>query len=486
MALRVFNYLSHEFERFRPSDSDRVSLCVCGPTVHDHAHLGHARTYIAMDAIVRYLRFRGYRVRYVRHIIDVGKTLSTGEDRIVRAAKREGVAPAELSESYARSFEDDMDALRVLRPTFTPRATGHILDAIVWIRDLVERGYGYEVDGNVFFSVDAFPSFGKLSKHRIGRAGTDGATGPSTQRRNPADFPLWRKAGPGHTLSWPSPWGDGYPEWHSACSVMAHRYLGETYDIHGGGMEGVHLHNDAVIAQSEAHNGAAPAAYWLLVGSLRVDGTKMSKAQGNYLTIRDALSLYSPEALRCFVYSGHYRNAMEFDRDALQAAQRGANLLYQTARRLRRQMRSVLPSTGTSTAALSNVSSLEGYRADFRDAMDDDFDTPRAMGVVFALVKEINRLLATEKEISVGTLSAMDKMLRDLAGDALAVLPDAPARGPRYDLTEDLVDYLLDLREDCRDARDRERADAIYRKLHELGIVIDDGPTETTWHLKAR
>ncbi len=486
MALRVYNYLSHEVERFRPSDGDRVSLCVCGPTVHDHAHLGHARTYIVMDAIVRYLRFRGYRVSYVRQVIDVGKTLSTGEDRIVRTAKREGVSPAELAESYAHSFEDDMDVLRVLRPTLAPRATGHLLDAIIWIRDLVERGYAYEVDGNVFFSVDAFPSFGKLSRHRVARTVPGGVVGSSAQRRNPADFPLWRKAEPGRTLSWPSQWGDGYPEWHSACSVMAYKYLGATYDIHGGGIEGAHPYNDAMVAQSEAHNGVAPATYWLLVGSLRVDGTKMSKTQGNYLTIRDALSLYSPEALRCFVYSSHYRNALEFDRDALRAAQRGANLLYKTERQLRRRMQSILPLAGTSTAALSNVSSLDGYRADFRDAMDDDFDAPRAMGVVFALVKEINRVLAAEKDISVGTLSAMDKMLRDLAGDALAVLPDVPARGLRGDLTEDLVDYLLALREDCRDARDRERADAIYRKLNELGIMIDDGPTETTWHLKGR
>ncbi len=485
MALSIYNYLSRELERFRPSDSDLVSVYVCGPTVHDYAHLGHARTYVSMDAVVRYLRFRGYRVKHVRSYIDVGRTLATGEDRMVRAANREGISPMELAETYSRSFEDDMDALRVLRPTISPRATGHISDTVAWVKDLVDRGSAYEIDGNVFFSVDTFPSFGKLSRHAITRtmAGNSGRAG--VQKRNTADFALWRRAEPGHALAWPSPWGDGYPEWHSTCSVMTHRCLGDTFDIHGSGTEGAYPHDDCVIAQSEAHNGVSPASYWLLVGSLRVDGTRMSKSQGNHLTIRDALKIYSPEALRCFVFSSHYRNSMEFSRDALRAAQRGANHLYQTARHLRRRMQSVLPLTGSSTAALSNVISLEGYRSDFRDAMDNDFDTPRAMGIIFALVKEINRVLAIESDVSVGTLSAMDKMLRDLAGDALAVLPPA-TRSRNIELAEDLVDYLLALRDDCADARDRERADAIFRKLTDLGVIVEDGPAEATWHLKGQ
>jgi cysteinyl-tRNA synthetase len=484
MPLRVYNYLGRELERFRPSESDVVGLYVCGPTVNDYAHLGHARTYIAMDAIVRYLRFRGYRVRHVRGITDVGRTLTTSEDRIVRAANREGVAPMELAETYARAFEDDMDALHVLRPTIASRATGHIPEVIVWVKDLVDQGYAYEVDGNVYFSTDAFPSLGRLNRH-TGASPVNAGVAPE-RRRNPADFPLWRRAEPSRTMAWQSPWGDGYPEWHSTSSVMAHKHLGTTFDIHGGGLESATPHNDREIAQSEAHNGVAPATYWLLVGPLRVGGAKMSKSRGNQLAIRDALKLYSPEALRCFVFSSHYRNAAEYSREALLAAQRAANHLHQTARQLRRKMQSVLPLAGTSTAALADVASLEGYRADFREAMDDDFDTPRAMGVIFALVKEINRVLAGDTEVSVGTLSAMDKMLRDLAGDALAVLPAASSGDPSVELVEDLVDYLLALRDDFSDAQDRVRADAIYRRLTALGIAVDDGPSETTWHLKVR
>lgn len=486
MTLRLYNYLSRELERFRPGDNDLVSVYLCGPTVHDHAHLGHARTYVSMDAIVRHLRFRGYQVRHVRSFVDVGRTLTTGEDRMVRAANREGMNPMELAETYSRSFEDDMDALRVLRPAVSPRATGHISDAIIWVKDLVDRGYAYETDGSVYFSIDSFPGFGKLSRRAATKAVVVGIARAPEQKRNIADFPLWRRAEVGRTMAWPSPWGDGYPEWHSACSVMAHRCLGDTFDIYGGSTEDVSRHSDYALAQSEAHNGVRPATYWVLVGSLRVDGTRMSKSQGNQLTIKDALKLYSPEALRCFIYSSHYRSTLEFDREALRAAQRGANQLYQTARRLRRRMQSALPLAGTSTAALSNVTSLDGYRSDFRDAMDDDFDTPRAMGIIFALVKEINRILGIESDASVGTLSAMDKLLRDLASDALAVLPNASMRSANSELLEDLVDYLLVLRDDCSDARDREQADAIYRKLTELGVIVDDGPSETTWHLKAR
>ena len=486
MTLRVYNYLSRELERFRPSESDVVSLYVCGPTVHDHAHLGHARTYVSMDAVVRYLRIRGYRVRHVRSFIDVGRTLTTGEDRLVRAAHREGMTPIELAETCTRGFEDDMDALRVLRPTISPRATGHIPEAIVWVKDLVESGYAYEVDGSVYFSVDSFPSVGKLSRRMVGMSAAGSAGAALGPKRNVADFPLWRRAELGRTLAWPSPWGDGYPEWHSACAVMAHKCLGDTFDIHGGGIEGVHAHGDCELALSEAHNGVPPASYWLLVGALRVDGTRMSKSRGNHLTIEDALKLYSPEALRCYVLSSHYRNSLEFSREALRGAQRGANLLYQAARRLRRAMQSSLSLAGTATAALSNVTSLEGYRADFRDAMDDDFDTPRALGVIFALVKEIDRVLAGGGNVSVGTLSAMDKLLRDLAGDALAVLPDSTMRSTSGEIVEDLVDYLLALRDECNDQRDRERADAIYRRLTDLGVAVDDGPSETTWHLKVR
>ena len=389
MALRVFNYLTREIERFRPVDREFVRMYVCGPTVYDHAHLGHAKTYIAMDTVVRYLRYRGYQVRHVRNFTDVGHILDTGEDRISKGARREGLSPMEVVETYIRSFQDDMDALSVLRPNIAPRATCHVPDIIAWVKDLIDLGYAYEVNGNVYFSVDAFADYGKLARRVVDELEAGSRVEVREEKRNPADFALWKSAEQGHVMRWSSPWGDGYPGWHIECSVMANKYLGKTFDIHGGGVENIFPHNDCEIAQSETHNGAPFANYWLLVGSLRVSGTKMSKSLGNFLTIKDALKLYSPEAIRYFVLTGHYRGPLDFNRDALQAAQRGVNRLHQTVLQLRRRMQAALPMDGAGTAALSDVASLEGYREGFVAAMDDDFNTPQALAVIFELVKEV-------------------------------------------------------------------------------------------------
>ncbi len=484
MALRVFNYLTRNLERFRPADHEFVRMYVCGPTVYDHAHLGHAKTYIAMDTVIRYLRFRGYQVRHIRNFTDVGHILETGEDRVARGARRDGLSPMEVVETYIRSFQDDMDALGVLRPNIAPRATCHVPDIIAWVRDLIGLGYAYEVDGNVFFSVDSFPDYGRLGHQVVAELDAGHRVEVRDEKRNPADFSLWKAADPEHVMRWSSPWGEGYPGWHIECSVMANKYLGSTFDIHGGGVENIFPHNDCEIAQSEAHNGASYANYWLLVGSLRVNGTKMSKSLGNFLTIKDALKLYSPEAIRYFVSSSHYRGPQDFSRDALLSAQRGVNRLHQTILHLHRRMRAALPLDGAGTAALSDVASLEGYREGFMAAMDDDFNTPQALAVVFDLVKEVNRTLDASDVVSLGTLSAMDKLFRDLAGEVLGLVsPDLEARSGG-DLVEGLVETLLGLRDQFREAKAWAEADAIRNRLEDLGVAIEDGPLDTTWRLK--
>ncbi len=481
MALKVYNYLSRKIERFKPIQPEQVGLYVCGPTVYDHAHLGHAKMYIAMDVIVRYLQYSGYKVRHVRSFIDVGYATQTGEERITRSARRERMEPMELIETYINSFNEDMDALGVKRPTIAPRATCHILDIITWIQDLLDANYAYEVAGNVYFSVEKFTEYGKLSGHQIAEVQGEAHEEGNGDKRHPADFVLWKCAEPDHLMRWPSPWGEGYPGWHIECPVMSTKYLGKTFDIHGGGWEDMFPHNENEIAQAEARHSVPLANYWLLVGSLTVNGVKMSKSLGNFLTVKDALSLYSAEAIRHFVLSGHYRSTMDFSREALQAAQRDVNRLHSTVRKLRHALKNTTAVAGT--AVLAEVGSLEDYREDFQTAMEDDFNTPQALDILFELVKEVNRHLNETAHYAMGTLAAMDKAFRDLAGGVLGILPKSAEAPQHENIIDGLVKYLLELRQECRKAHEWSKADAIDGRLKALGILIEEGPDETTWRL---
>ena len=481
MALKIYNYLSREIERFKPIHPERVYMYVCGPTVYDHSHLGHAKTYVGMDVVVRYLKYLGYKVRYVRNLTDVGHLLDSGEDRVDRGARRERVEPMELVETYINSFHDDMDALGVQRPSISPRATCHIPEIITAVQDLIDRGYAYEVDGNVYFSVAQFPEYGKLSHRQIDDLMAGARVDIREEKRDPIDFALWKRAESEHIMRWPSPWGEGYPGWHIECSVMSTKYLGKTFDIHGGGLENIFPHNECEIAQAEARYDAPFANYWLLVGSLTVDGVKMSKSLGNFLTIKDALSLYSPEAIRYFILSSHYRGPVDFSRDALQAAQRGINRMHNTVRKLRRAMKGVSAAAGT--AVLAEVGALQDYREDFQAAMDDDFNTPQALATLFEFVKEVNRHLDSRVHYAMGTLAAMDRAFRDLGGRILGIVPDDVESRTGGQVVEGLVEFLLELRQGFRESREWEKADVIRNRLSELGIMVEDGPGDTTWRL---
>ncbi|MCJ7736866.1 MAG: cysteine--tRNA ligase, partial [Anaerolineae bacterium] len=281
MGLHVYNYLTRKKEPFQPLVEGYVGMYVCGPTVYDHAHLGHAKTYIAMDTVVRYLRFLGYKVRYVQNITDVGHLLDTGEDRIMKGVRRDRVEPMELVETYTRSYFEDMDALKVIRPDISPRASGHIPEQIALVEKLIAKGIAYATeDGDVYFSVAKFPEYGKLSGRNVDDLEHGARVTVRQNKRHPADFALWKHAEPEHILRWPSPWGEGYPGWHAECSAMSNKYLGETLDIHGGGLENIFPHNECEIAQSEAATGKQFSRYWVLSGSLTVDGVKMSKSLG--------------------------------------------------------------------------------------------------------------------------------------------------------------------------------------------------------------
>jgi cysteinyl-tRNA synthetase len=482
MPLKLYNYLTRELETFKPIDDGSVSIYVCGPTVYDHSHLGHAKTYVAMDVIVRYFRHLGFKVHHVRNLTDVGHLLDSGEDRIVKGARRERTQPMEVVETYINSFYADMDALGVLRPNIAPRATCHIPEIITWIQGLIEKEYAYEINGNVYFSVTKFTEYGKLSRRQIDELVDGARIDIREEKRDPVDFALWKRAEPEHLMRWPSPWGEGYPGWHIECSVMSTKYLGKTFDIHGGGLENIFPHNECEIAQAEAYHDAPFAHYWLLVGSLTVGGVKMSKSMGNFLTLKDALNLYSPEAIRYFILSGHYRGPVDFSRDALQAAQRGVNRLHNTVRKLRRRMQDTVPS---GTAILSDVATLEDYRRDFQASMDDDFNTPQALATLFEFAKEVNRVLDDSDNLSMGTLSAMDRIFRDLAGNVLGILPDELEERVGGKVVEGLVEFLLELRNEFRATKNWSRADAVRSRLSGLGIIVEDAPDGTsTWRLK--
>ncbi|MCX7856263.1 MAG: cysteine--tRNA ligase, partial [Anaerolineae bacterium] len=327
---------------------------------------------------------------------------------------------------YMKSFLEDMDALGVLRPNIAPRATCHVPEIIQWVQDLIEKGYAYETGGSVYFSIEKFPEYGKLSRRVIDELEAGARIDIREEKRHPADFALWKRADEHHIMRWPSPWGEGFPGWHIECSVMATKYLGQPFDIHGGGLENIFPHNECEIAQAEAHSGVDFARYWLLVGSLTVNGVKMSKSLGNFLTIKDALKLYSPEAIRYFVLSGHYRGPVDFSRDALEAAQRGVSRLHNSAVKLARRLKEIPPS---GTALLAQVSGFDDYRVGFEEAMNEDFNTPQALAVLFDFTKEINRYLDSNEEVSAGTLTAMEKTFRDLAGKVLGVLPEKARPG---------------------------------------------------------
>jgi len=484
MSLQVYNYLTRQKETFRPLERGTVGMYVCGPTVYDHAHLGHAKTYVAMDVIVRYLRYLGYRVRYVQNITDVGHLLNTGEDRILKGARRERIEPMEVVETYTRSYFEDMDALEVVRPNISPRASGHIPEQIELVKTLLDKGYAYETpEGDVYFSVQEFDEYGKLSGHKIDELEAGARVAVREEKRHPADFALWKHAEPEHILRWPSPWGWGYPGWHAECTAMATKYLGETLDIHGGGLDNIFPHNECEIAQSEAATGKPFARYWILSGSLTVNGVKMSKSLGNFLTIKDALKIYSPWAIRFFILSSHYRSPVDFSRDAVLAAERGVERLHNTVRALRKRLEDAIP---TGTADLSYITELDPHRDAFTEAMNDDLNTPKAIAALFDLNKEVNTLLASGQPLGRGTLSAIDGLYRDLGEKVLGIIPSDLIQDIGGELVGRLMDIILGIRQQYRQAKDWDQADTLRRQLTDLGVVVDDRPDGPVWRLERK
>src|SRR5438132_8339 len=342
MAFQVYNTLTRKKELFEPIHQGRVGIYVCGPTVYGPTHIGHAKSYVSFDVIVRYLRYiYGERnVLYVQNLTDVGHILDTGEDRVLKGARRDQVQPMEVVERYTRSYFQDMDALRVQRPNISPRASAHIIEQIDLIKQLLARGHAYAVDGNVYFSVQSDPDYGKLTGQKIAMLQDAVRIEADPKKRHPADFHLWRKAAPEHILRWPSPWGEGYPGWHVECSVMSTKYLGQPFDIHGGGLENRFPHHESEIAQSECAYDVPFAKYWLHNNMVTQRGEEMHRSAGNAFDLQDLFKQHEPLVIRFFILASHYRSPLDFDEEALAAAKSGLERLHTGVRAVRNRMAS--------------------------------------------------------------------------------------------------------------------------------------------------
>jgi cysteinyl-tRNA synthetase len=485
MALQVYNQLTRRKEEFRPIHEGFVSIYVCGPTIYDHAHIGHAKAYISFDVIVRYFRFLGYQVRYVQNITDVGHLTDDadeGEDKILKQAAADRLEPMELVETYMRSYFEDMDALNVVRPNISPRPSCHITEQIELAELLVKRGHAYEVNGSVYFDVASWPEYGKLSGRKVEEQVEGARVAVSAEKRHPADFAVWKRAEPGHILRWPSPWGSGYPGWHVECSVMATKYLGQPFDIHGGGLENIFPHNECEIAQIEAATGESFCNYWLLNNMVSVDSVKMGKSLGNAITIKEMLQRHSSMTLRFFVLSSHYRSPTDFSEAALEAASRGLDRLTSALSLVRERLRDAKGEA----ADAEWIAKLKDYQERFKEAMDDDFNTPRAIAALFDLSREVNILLNSGEPVSRATLAETERVYEALGGEVLGIRFAGLSPGSQEDdgnLVDGLVRLLIDMRQEARQARDWKQSDAIRDRLSEMGIALEDGPEGTRWRL---
>jgi cysteinyl-tRNA synthetase len=479
MALRVFNVLHREKVDFVPITPGKINMYVCGPTVYDNSHLGHAKTYVSFDLIVRWLRYSGNDVLYVQNLTDVGHLLDTGEDRILKKARQASALPMQVVETYARSYFQDMDALNVTRPDISPRASAHIPEQLEMIQKLIAKGHAYVSDGSVYFDVASWPEYGKLSNRRVEEQETGTRDLAGEGKHSPEDFALWKKAEAEHILQWNSPWGVGYPGWHIECSAMSGKYLGATFDIHGGGIDNIFPHNECEIAQSEAANGVPSANYWLLVGSLTVNGQKMSKSLGNFVTIKDALKNYHPEVIRTFVFQAHYSNPIDYSEEALTAAEKGWDRLMSAVR----LTRSKLNGASENGSVSSFQDTLDQHRQEFAKAMDDDFNAPIALATLQNLTTEVNKLLNGQDQISKATLEAIEKTYSDLGSKVLGIIPAGEAASSDIQREGKLIELLISLRKQARDEKQYAKSDQIRDQLKAVGVTLEDRADGTFYRI---
>jgi cysteinyl-tRNA synthetase len=457
--MKIYNTLSGQKEEFQPL-GDTVKMYVCGVTPYDNSHFGHAMSYVFFDVIRRYIKYRGFKLKYVQNVTDI-------EDKIINRARQRGIPPAELAEKYTASYFEDMDALNIIRADITPRATQEIPKIIEVIDGLIKKEYAYAAaDGSVYFRVTRDPDYGKLSHRTLDGMMAGARIEVGEQKEHPMDFALWKAAKPGEP-SWESPWGQGRPGWHIECTAMSMKYLGEQIDIHGGGQDLIFPHHENEIAQSESFSDKPFVKYWLHNGFLQIGEEKMSKSLGNMMTIKEVLAKRSPDAIRIFILSSHYRSPLSFSWGGLEAAEKGAERLSRAANR-------ESPSGNS-----AGVFEAGPFRQPFLDGMDDDFNTAQAMGVLFDLARAINQAADSGTDIS-----AARQTLKELAADVMGLrLPAMEAKAESVEAAP-FIDLLVQTRFNLRQAKQYQIADQIRTRLAELGIILEDTPKGTVWHNK--
>lgn len=484
----IYNSISKEKEKFEPITEGYVGMYVCGPTVYSNVHLGNCRTFLSFDLVFRYLKHLGYKVRYVRNITDVGHLeddAEDGEDRIAKRARLEKIEPMEVAQIYTVDFRDIMSKFNALPPSIEPTATGHILEQIEAIQKIIDRGFAYEVNGSVYFDVLKFSEtheYGKLSGRRLEdmEANTRDLDKQS-EKKNPQDFALWKVAEPQHIMRWNSPWGVGFPGWHLECTVMSTKYLGEQFDIHGGGMDLKFPHHDCEIAQAESCNEVSPVNYWMHSNMLTLNGKKMAKSTGNNILPTEIFSgdnkilskAFSPSVTKFFMYQAHYRSVLDFSDEALLASEKGYRRLMQAY-----DLVDKLPIGNTSDMDIA------AWRQSCYDAMNDDFNSPILIAQLFEAVSYIQRVhngtaICTESDKEI-----LKETLRAFMFDVLGLIDEQEGQSGSSEMLSGTVNLLIDIRNDARAERNFDTSDKIRDELAALGIQLNDGKEGTGYEIK--
>jgi cysteinyl-tRNA synthetase len=485
--LFVYNSLSRRKEEFKPLHPPFVGLYVCGPTVYSNAHLGHARPAIIFDLLYRYLMHLGYKVRYVRNITDVGhledENTEQGEDRIEKKARQEHLEPMEVVQKYMNTFHRNMDQLNTLQPSIEPRASGHIIEQQEFIKILLEKGYAYEVNGSVYFDVLKYNEkykYGKLSGRVLEdlQSNTRALEGQD-EKRNSFDFALWKKASPEHLMNWPSPWSTGFPGWHLECSVMSVKYLGETFDIHGGGMDLQFPHHECEIAQSSAALGKESVRYWIHNNMITINGQKMARSLGNFITLDELFSgkntllqqAYSPMTIRFFVLQAHYRSTVDFSNEALLAAEKGLNRLMKAKETI-----SKLKPSDTSTIDIAKL------KDKCYEAVNDDLNSPILLSHLFEGVKYINSVNEGIEKLNSSDIELLKSLFNTFVIDILGLKDESEGRGDE-NLIDNLIKIIVDLRQSAKNNKDWNTSDKLRQELNQLGITIKDRKEGVDWKI---
>ncbi len=480
--LHIYNTLSRKKEKFEPIREGFVGMYVCGPTVYGDPHLGHAKSYVSFDVVVRYLRYLGYKVRYVQNITDVGHLTDDadqGEDKLEKQAAIEKLEPMEIAEKYTYNYFRDMDRLGVERPDISPRATGHIIEQIEMVKKLLENGHAYEVDGNVYFDVSSDKNYGKLSGRSVEEQESGTRIETASDKKSPEDFALWKRADDGHLMKWPSPWGMGYPGWHIECSAMSTKYLGENFDIHGGGLDNQFPHHECEIAQSEGAFDKPFANYWMHNNMVTLEGQKMGKSLGNAISLdqffkgeHELLSrAWDPQVIRFFLLQSHYRSTTDFSEDALDGAESGLQNLQDMIRNIEE-----------AGEGEGDSYDLDALKSSLEEKLNDDFNTAQSIAVLFEELKKIRK--AINGGNTPANIAEIRNYLRDFVDGVLGLWPEEEGGSTAGDKTEELVELLIEMRNKARKEKNFELADSIRDRLADMGVELMDSPEGTSFKIR--